>query len=172
MKRGFTLIETLVVVSVLGIIMTTVVSIMLNTFKAKGRNDVTNRLEKSGNYLQMSLRRNILNSIGSKIICPTSGVGSSMVLVNKVDGQPSIIECLEVESKIASVSAGSGSINLSGTDVGVLGCNTFISCSTLPSTGEVGTVNLSFYLYSSSGGSAPESYVKRLFENKVVVRNY
>jgi len=167
MKKGFTLIEILVVVAVLGIIMTTVVTIMLNSFKAKNRTDITNRLEAGGSYLIMDLRRNVLNSIGSEIICPVGGVGSSMLVTNRFDGQVTNIACLEAEAQVAS-----GSFILSGSGVGVSGCNQFISCDTLPGSGEVGTINFSFDMYSMTGSSAPDSYVKRHFDNKVVVRNY
>lgn len=169
-RQGFTLIETLVVVSVLGIIMTTVISIMLNSFKAKGRTDITNRLEQSASYLTMELRRKVLNAEKKSIVCPGSGVGSSMAVINKFDGQPTVIECDQANSRVASVSA-SGTFNLSGLDVGVSGCANFISCDTLPVTGEVGTVKFNFGLYSSTGGSAVDTFVQRTFENTVVVRN-
>lgn len=170
-RKGFTLIEILVVVGILGVIMTTVVSVMLNTFKAKNRADVGNRLEQSGSYLQIALRRNVLNSSSAAVECPDNGgVGSSMTVINKVDGESTRIECSEVEASIASISA-SGTYKLSGMDVGVSGCNTFISCQTLPETGNVESISFNFYLYSLSGNTSPDSYVKRRFENKVVVRN-
>lgn len=170
MKKGFTLIETLVVVTVLGIIMTTVIGIMLNSFKAKGRTDITNRLEQSASYLMMELRRNILNAESISIACPPSGVGSSMTVVNRFDGQPTRIECDEPGAMVASVSA-LGTFNISGQDAGVSGCASFISCDTLPVTGEVGTVKFRFGMNSSTGGMAVDTFVQRTFENTVVVRN-
>ena len=166
MKKGFTLIEILVVVAVLGIIMTTVVTILLNSFKAKNRTDITNRLEAGGSYLMMDLRRNILNSIGSEIVCPVGGVGDSMVVVNRFDGQPTNLVCLETEARVSSISA-SGSFVLSGTGVGVSGCNQFISCDTLPGSGEVGIINFNFDLRAITAGVG----VSQNFEIKAAVRN-
>jgi len=167
MKKGFTLIETLVVVIIMGVVITTVVGVMLNSLKAKSRLSLANNLESNGANLTLALRRIILNSLSSKITCPQTGVGTSLVVINRSDGQSTNLACLEASGQVASNSS-----NLLASGVGVSGCSSFISCDTMPVTGEVKTINFNFSLVTSSGGTSPESYVKRSFVNKVVIRNY
>jgi prepilin-type N-terminal cleavage/methylation domain-containing protein len=164
-RQGFTLIEMMVVVSILAVIMVTVISTLLSSFKAKNRVDTADRLEQNGSFALNEIRNNILNSDGKNVTC---GVGSSITFVNRQDGQQISIECIE-GGAIASVSAGLVTDLTVG--VSASNCSNFVNCDTL-ATGEMTAANIGFTLSVGAPGAGPENYVSRSFLTKVAVRAY
>lgn len=170
MKKGFTLVEMLVVVTVMGLIMIGITDILLNTFKAKTKTDVNNRLEEGGAQLMSDLRYNVLNASAVGIACPISGAGNSVILTNKFDGNQTTLSC--AEGAAISSSSATSTINLTSIDVFATGCANFVTCSTAPDTGIVNAIDFKIGLASTLGGSSFENSSARIFENRVVVRNY
>ncbi len=167
MKRGFTLIEVVVVVGVIGVLMTATVYVLSGTFQGKTRVEMADNVERNGSLILDELRRLGVGALGSGITCPAGGVGSSATLVSASDGGVTIISCVDGD-KIASASA-NGEMNFLGSGIRVSGCNTFISCDTVPNVG-VSALNYDFNLQlgnSSYGGGL----VNRNFRSRVVVRN-
>ncbi len=164
-RNGFTLIEMMVVVAVLAVIMVTVVSVLLNSFKASSRVDVADRIEQNGQYALNEIRNNFLTSNGLNVTCNT---GDSITYMNQLDGNVNTLQCIE-GGAIASVSA-TTTTNLT-VGVSASNCNNFVTCE-VTSTGMVTSANIGFTLSTGVPNSGSENYVSRSFTTKVAVRNY
>lgn len=164
-RQGFTLIEMVVVVSVLMVLMVTITTVLVNSFKARNRVDVSDRLEQNGNGALMEIKNNFYKASGADIVCPVSGgIGSSITFKNINDGKLITLTCFE-GAQIAS-----GSAKLTSSDVRVTGCGSFVTCVKSP-TGEVMAVDFSFVLSSGVIEAGTENFSSRKFESKVTVRN-
>lgn len=161
MKKGFTLIEMVVVVGVFGLLMAVVVGVLVNSFKAKNRVDLTSLIEENGRFVQAELRKNLLLARANSLVCPV-GVGTSVGFENNKDGQLTVIIC--DSAGIASESA--SPVDLTGTSVTV-DCSNFVSCS----AGNSPIVNFNFTLSAGVVGGGAQSFASRKFEQGVVVRN-
>lgn len=171
MKKGFTMIEIMVILAVTGVVMISVMGILSGTFKANNRVKWANKVEQEGTFVLGELRRNILNA---KEIT-NCGIGNSIAFNNVDDGNWTTIICDDVTNKKISSESAMATIDLTSNQVIVSGCNTFVTCDTLPYSGEVSNVRFNFNLsagITSAVGetSPPESYVTRNFESSVTVR--
>ena len=165
MRSGFTLVEMVVSVGVTAILILIVAGVLTDTFKAKNRADVSDLVERNGNFVITELRRNIINSRGEMTVCSV-GTGSSLAVYDRA-GVETILVCNEGGS-IASQSA-LGTVDLT-TGVTASGCLAFVSCSTSPTT-EVSGVNIGFTLSGGTFDAGPANWVEKSFETKVTVRN-
>lgn len=166
MKRGFTLIEIVVVVGILAIIMASITSILLSSFKAKSKTEYRDLVEEEGSWVINELRKNTLNASASSIDCGDTGVSFNNVK-NSWDDK-TVLYCDTDAGKIASSSAHSA--DLSSEKVTVSGCDTFVSCDTLPSSA-VWRVNFSFDVTAGNVEAGAEDYEARNFKTSVTVRN-
>lgn len=158
-RQGFTLIETVVVVSVLAIIMITITSLLINSFKARNRVDLTDVLEQNGSYVLSQITSNFLNSDGKNTVCS----GSSLTFVSLQNGASTTILCNEggnIASNSASLTGGVTASN----------CTQFVSCDT-DAIGNVTAINVGFTLSSGVVGSGVENAGARSFQTKVATRN-
>jgi prepilin-type N-terminal cleavage/methylation domain-containing protein len=171
-KNGFTLIEILVVFGLLSVILATVADILINTFKANSRVQLTTRLVQEGNFVMGEIRKNVLTTDSMNISCPV-GVGDSFYFVSKNDSQKTTIICSQIvdNSKIASVSASGDSFDLTSDKVKVSGCNSFISCDTLPYSSGISNININFTLSAGNNEAGDENFASKEFKSKVVIRN-
>lgn len=167
MKRGFTLIEIIVVMGVVGLLMTATVYVLSGTFQGKARVEVADEVERNGTLILDELRKIGLNSFGSGIVCPAMGVGESVSMTSARDGGVTVLSCVEGD-EVASSSA-SGRVNLLASGVVVSGCDSFVSCETMPNMA-VSAVNYNFRLSMGSSGFGG-GLVERDFRSKVVIRN-
>ncbi len=169
MKKGFTLIEMVVVVGVLGVMMIAIMAILGGAFSGKKRLETANNVEKNGTYILDELRKISLETWGGGVTCPAVGVGNEVTMASFRSGGITTFVC-EEGVEIASESAvRSESVVLSGTGIRVSGCSSFVSCDTQPST-EVSALNFKFTLsLGNTGYGAGE--VTREFQSRVVVRN-
>jgi type II secretory pathway pseudopilin PulG len=171
-ELGFTLIETVVIVGVLGVIMITVTSVLINSYKAKSRIEVADKVEENGVSVLRELRENIRLAAGVGMTCATNilSVGSTISIQNTNDGSITNLICYE-GTRIASVSAG-GSFDLTSSSVKVTGCNDFARCELFPdSTDRINKVNFSFTLSSGDTSAPAENSRVRIFNSSVVPRN-
>lgn len=158
-RQGFTLIETVVVVSVLAVIIVTITSLLVNSFKARSKINLADTLEQNGSYILSQITNDFLNSDGGNAICG----GSSLTLVSRQDGGTTVIQCNEganIASNSASLTQG----------VTVSNCGQFVSCD-LGTDGKVSAINIDFTLSSGTAGAGVENTGSRSFQTKVAARN-
>ncbi|MBI2465336.1 type II secretion system protein [Candidatus Shapirobacteria bacterium] len=171
-QRGFTLVEMVMIVGVLGIIMVSVSNIMISSFRVKTRVEVADQVEENGTSVLRQLRDNIILATGVGMTCAVNSddIGSTLSFMNTNDGVVTNLVCYE-EVKIASESA-NGSFDLTSPDVKVTGCNNFAKCELFPdSSDRITQVNLSFTLSSGNTSAPAEQSKTRSFQSSVVPRN-
>lgn len=169
MKKGFTLVELVVVVGVVGLVMSSVVAILINTTRAKTRLELTSKVESSGNLIVNEIKNNMYNAVGVGLTCLTSTT-DRISFVNATDGAVTTIRCYE-GLRIASESA-MGSFDLSSQDVSVSGCTGFVSCDFFDGTTDnASKVKFAFGVVAGSVVEGGERYVNRLFKVDVSTRN-
>jgi prepilin-type N-terminal cleavage/methylation domain-containing protein len=164
MKIGFTLIEMVVVVSVLAVIMVTISSLLINSFKARNKINVSDVLEQNGSYVLSEVRNDFLNSDGKNADC---GDGTQLTLISRLDGNQTVIQCNE-GADIASMSA-TMTVKLNH-GVSVSNCVQFVSCDT-DADGNVTAINVGFTLSAGTAEAGVENSGSRSFQTKVAARN-
>ena len=172
-RNGFSMIELTVVISVLAIMLVAITNILVNSFRARSRSEIGDKLEQNGNAVLAEIKYNVLNSDGDNVNCSwagSGGIGTSMSYVNQNDGQTTTINCIE-GVKIASQS-GIIDRRLSSEDVIVSGCDIFVNCEQLPSS--PGVMSVANFRFVMSNATFPSigiaETISRIFETKVVVR--
>ena len=174
-KSAFTLIETVIVVAVIGMVMSAVTGILINSFRAKNKIETSDKTEQIGGQLLNELKGNILSAIGTGMTCTSDVYASaeSLSYVSANDGGVTTLTCVE-GAGIASASA-SGTFDLTGSEIKVGGCHDFARCVLYPgSTDRAGSVNFSFTLstgVTGTNGGGADSAAGRQFQSTVVVRN-
>ena len=169
MKKGFTLIEIVVIVGVLSLIMISLTSILSGVFNSQSKNKSNDNINQQGNWVIEEIKKNLLNSSGVGFTCPI-GIGQSISFQNVKDGKRTVLGCLKSGGNysIASSSANSANLFTNNGSLQLTNCDEFISCETLPSL-EVSGVTVKFNL--NTGDALSTTYVTKDFELKVTLRN-
>jgi len=162
-KFGFTLIEIVVVVASVGLIMTSVIGVVLGTFKSQNREKSTNKVMENGSWIINELRKNTLNSESTTIVCNTDKL--SVEMVNMADQGKSVFDCNQISNKIASTSATRESV-LNSSEVNITDCSNFVEC-TVDSSEKVTTVTFNFDIGATTSGVS----VSKNFNTTVTLRN-
>jgi len=163
--NGFSLIEIIVVVSVMGFILTSITTVLVNSFKAKNRINWADRVEQNGAWVLSEIRKNVVNVSGSDI-----GYDSINKNYFTVVSTGTTIQCIETgDTQIASVSANPA--RLSGEEVSVGGCSNFVNVTTSPSTGKVVNLKIGFSLSAGFVEGGPSDYVAKYFTSEIKIRN-
>lgn len=160
---GFTFIEMIIVVGVMGVIMASVLGVMTGAFRSQSRVKLNDKMNQTGIFVLAEIRKGIINGIS--VGCPTPDVaGSSFGYVDRVNGEITSVVCYE-GSRIASESAG-GTIltNLTNPDVTVTGCGNFAKCNIVDSV--VTSVDVNFVLVTSINGVG----LTKPYTSKIVIR--
>lgn len=149
MKKGFTLVEILIVVSVTVLIIASISGIMSGVFISQSKSKANDKITQNGVWILNELKKNILNvdntnsRNGSKFTCPVNSNGNSITVTSIKDGETTTIKCLDTVDgyKIASISGRRTGLGVGETiylfqgmkDAQLRDCSNFVSCSTLPS---------------------------------------
>lgn len=149
MKKGFTLVEILIVVSVTVLIIASISGIMSGVFISQSKSKANDKITENGVWILNELKKNILNvdntnsRNGGKFTCPVNNNGSSITVTGVKDGETTTIKCLDTIDgyKIASISGRKVGLGVGETiylfqgmkDTLLRDCSNFVSCSTLPS---------------------------------------
>lgn len=164
-RQGFTLIEIIVVLAMIGVILVTVVGALSGTFKAQTKTALSDKVVQNGNWALSEIKKNILNAVNGSIVCDSD---KSWVSFNNInDGIGTTIKCV-TETKIASES--SHPADLTSSEISEVTCSDFVSCDTAPDTGVITGVDFNFTLGIGNSASALNYYSKQ-FTSKVTVRN-
>jgi type II secretory pathway pseudopilin PulG len=163
-KNAYTLIEIMVVVAATGLIMTTMIGVILGSFKAQNRAKSNNKITENGKWIMNELRKNVFNSRASDIECDEAN-GSWVQVKNLDDAVITTLSCSQDDNQIASVSAEGVGYTLNSNEVDIKSCNNFVSCESVG--GKVTGVTFNFMLEAETSGVG----TSQLFSTKVTVRN-
>jgi prepilin-type N-terminal cleavage/methylation domain-containing protein len=177
MKKGYTLIELVVVVGILVVISSLVTGILYTTLRSTTKTTVTTNVSQNGSYA-LSTITNIITS-SSEVLdvyngepgdfsdCTDSPQGSSIEL-QRLDGGITTLAC--TDDTIASKSA-EGSFNLLNTEAVQTTANCSFTCkqSTVYDTP---VIEINFSLIDKSTSSFKEDQASADFNTSVVLRNY
>jgi prepilin-type N-terminal cleavage/methylation domain-containing protein len=181
MKKGFTLIEILIVVSVVVLIITSISGIMSGVFISQNKNKSSDKITQNGTWILNELKKNILNADnrnsqnGGKFTCPVNTNGASIIITNVKDGEKTTIKCVgdAVNGyKIASISGKAVGTTVylfqSVDGLALSDCSNFVSCSTLPSL-QLSNVKFNFIL--KAGVESLSTGIGKSFAIDVTLRN-
>jgi hypothetical protein len=179
MKKGFTLIEILIVVGVVMLIMVSISGIMSGIFNSQNKNKAIDKIDQNGSWILDELKKNILNANsggengGENFSCPLS-IGTSILIRSVKDGNRTVISCVGNQTdgfKIASASIERNvTVDLfqDNQDLRLIDCNNFVTCSTLPSL-QLSNVKFNFKLQAGVAGLS--SGTTKTFSIDVTLRN-
>jgi len=159
-NKGFTFIEILVVVSLVGIIMTAIVGMLLSVMRSSRKNEAMTNLKQAGDQAMVSMSGIIRNS---KEI--SGCVSSDLEITNSVNE----IETFSCEEDLVNPLIGTIKLNEEYLiSSGVTDCSFFCDPD---ETGAFGSVTIDFTLSSGSEGD-PTSNVEAVFKTTISLRNY
>jgi len=160
---GFTLIEMMVAISILGIVAVIVSGFLLTTLSGSGKAEVNKEVRQNGNYALSVIEGLILNAINVGCTPPLT------INITDINGQMATISCDTTNFKIASSSA-AGSVDLTASNVAVSNCN--FTCASL--TGGPTKVDILFTVSQKTSGLIPKPNEKMSidFQSEVMTRNY
>jgi prepilin-type N-terminal cleavage/methylation domain-containing protein len=161
-NNGFTLIETLMVIFLMGIILVGGGGLFFNIMKGASKAEVEKEVKQNGDYAMAIMERMIRNS--SAVIDCTS---FNSLTIKNIDNRQTIFR--EDGGKIAS--SGAGLLYLTSNQVTVSSPLTFTYYPACSSPDAVRRIDIDFSL---TGGStqALESYAKIDFHTSVSLRNF
>jgi prepilin-type N-terminal cleavage/methylation domain-containing protein len=161
-SAGFTMIEMIVVVSILGLVAVMTSGFLLVSLTAAGKAEVTKEVRQNGNYALSVMEGIILNSRGVGCTSPNT--------VNVTDADGNLTTFLCQDNKISSISAVTGEIvNLTAPipNLIVSGCD--FSCPETP--GRPTKVHLRFIIGRGDPSSRPGEKASLEFQTEIVPRN-
>ncbi|MFA6518670.1 MAG: prepilin-type N-terminal cleavage/methylation domain-containing protein [Candidatus Shapirobacteria bacterium] len=162
-RRGFTLIEMVVVTGIIGLMMVAVTGILLSSLQARNLTRMTDLLSANGNYALEEIRKNLLNANKETVVCPV-GVGSSLSFDSVRDGEETLLKC-DNAGRVASNSA-----KLTGGEVILSGCDEFVRCEN-GALGPVSGIVVKFVLSAGNASGGVKDFVSKVFESRVTLRN-
>lgn len=162
-RSGFTLVEIMVVVASTGIIMTSIIGVVLGTFRAQNKEKSMVKVSETGSSIVSELRKNLLNSDSDSVKCATDNL--SVSFTNLADQNTTTLACNTTTNKIASTSATRESV-LNTNAVNVTNCSSFVSCQT-DTFSNVISVTFNFGIGATSGGVSTSDS----FKTTVTLRN-
>ena len=151
------------VVASTGLIMTSVIGIILGSFKAQNRNASNKKITENGSYIINELRKNVFNSEGNEISCSEDKL--SVGLKNMSNGGITTISCNQSTNKIASTSA-TKEDGLNTNEVTLNACTDFVVCEK-DTHGSVSGVVFNFGLGAVTNGVG----ASQTFNTRVTLRN-
>lgn len=164
-NKGFTLVEMVVVISLLGIVAIIATGFLLTTLSGSGKAEMVKEVRQNGNYALSVMENMIRNSLAFKTDCPNPD-NKSLTIVNQ-DGGTTVFSCSE--GKIASGSAFLTNDSVFVDDEGEDACS--FECTHLPGLPPVVTIKFTVSQIPDES-LRPSEKASLDFETVVVVRNY
>lgn len=166
---GFTLIEMIVAISILGIVSLIGTGLLFTSLSSSGKAEIDKEVRQNGNYALSVMEGLIISS--KNIACPTppAANASKEIDVTDINGQLTQFICDDsADHKISSVSASAGTFVLTATNVAVTNCN--FTCAT--TVGNPTTVGIGFSVSQVGSSGRPNEKSSASFETQVSARNY
>lgn len=174
--QGFTLIEVLMVVFLLGIVVVIGSNLFFSILKGASKAEITKEVKQNGDYAMNVMERmmrnaqEIVQNSDGQICTPTM----NKIKITNPDGNRTEFKCIlqDEVTKIASSSA-SGTGNLTGKNV-TLGtsCSAASLSFSCDSSKNPPVVNISFDLSQKGTGLRPEEKAQIHFQTTVGLRTY
>jgi len=171
-SKGFTLVEILVVVGILGIIVVVASTIFFTTIRSSSKTKVLTTVKQNGDYALTVMERLIRDSQEVSSSC-TSGMAS--IKVKRFDGSEITFSCDLAQGLIAS----SSGQRLTSSDVKVDTCSFDCNCpAAYPNCASAGakfypkTITIKFTLSQLAATVRPEEEASVNFQTTVSTRNY
>jgi len=170
-KKGFTLVEILVAVALLGIFSVAVSQVFFTLIRSQNKTEKIQTVKEAGDYAFNVMETMIRNAKSINATCPSSTANS--VVITNPDGENTTFECLgDPDFKISSESASGihSSFDLTGENILVDSCNFTIVCPASSSTPEY-----VFFTYAVKSKLAPTGDVlqnaSEVYQGTVGIRN-
>lgn len=156
--RGFTLIEMLVAVAILGTVGLVSSRIFFTALRGASKSDVIREVKQNGDYALTVMERMIRNAVDITSVCPT--IANSLTIKN-LDGNSTTFS-------LAGGQISSNSASLTNNKVIVSG----LSFTCLRTTGKPDVINISFSVAQTGAGAGPEEISSLNFQTTVSLRTY
>ncbi|HPT66319.1 MAG TPA: type II secretion system protein [Candidatus Woesebacteria bacterium] len=167
-KRGFTLIEILIVIGVVLIIMVSISGIMSGVFTSQNKNKSSDLITQNGSWILNELKKNILSADSSsqKFSCTSNSIS----ITSLKDGDTTTLICDIENNNISSQSATTGRTVdfINNEELRLTGCTGFVNCETMPN-GQLSKVTFKFNLGAGVIGLTSET--NKDFSIDVALRN-
>ncbi len=115
----------MVIVAATGLIMTSVVGIILGSFRAQNRSLSNKKISENSSWIIEELKKNVFNSSRDNVFCAEDNL--SVQVKNIADGGITTLSCDQGNNKIASDSATKQNV-LNNNQVTVINCDDFVVC--------------------------------------------
>lgn len=158
-NKGFTLIEMLVVVSLVGLVSIIASGFLIVSLMSSSKANITKEIRQSGNYALSVMEGLILGSVSVGCSSP------NIITVKDNYGNQTSFIC-EEGGKISSSSA-LATVNLTGDNVTVSGCN--FTCPLI--SGLPPKVHIEYTLNKGDAASRPSEKATIKFETEVISKN-
>lgn len=176
-KSGFTLLEIIVVIALLGIVGVMAVDIFFTSLRGGTKAETLKEIKQNGDFAISVMERMIRNAQEVTSTCDGSSMPS--ITIRNPDYYETTFECvwdlIEEVAYIASSSAAITSKNITLVRPGTpspdcTSADLTFTCSQTASKPE--TVSISFTLYQKGVTSRPEERASVTFETTISLRNY
>lgn len=155
---GFSLIELILVVSILAIVVIMASNFLLSTLSSSGKAGITKEVKQNGNFALSVMEALILNS--TSVNCPDD----KTISLTDTEGSTTVFFCDETEGKISSNSA-----NLTADNVKVFACQ--FTCEN--NVGKPSKVSINFSVREKSALTLrPGEKTSLDFQTEVVTKNF
>lgn len=159
MKKGFSLIEILVVLSVFVLLVFISNQIFFSTLRGTSKTQATTAVKQNGNYAVSVIQRSLRNS--KRLVSCTATF--ERVDYYDADGNQTFFSCVGVGTEDAYIA--SGSARLTSEDVKVTACTISCKVSAVPQETEIN------FTLEKKGAARVEEKAAFDFKTRVVLRN-
>ncbi len=176
-KKGYTLIELVVVAGILVVISMLVTGVLYSILRGSSKSTVTNNVAQNGNYALSTMTNIILTSNDIVTVglepdfsnCTTPQTGTSITM-KRVDGGETTLIC--AGGLIASQSATGDKVDLiNASTVALVGGTCSFTC-TQPNLYAPPVIDIEFSLSDKGDSQFAENISSALFQTRVLLRNY